>query len=300
VPYSATTYRLLLATPSDIPEDDRAAAFRAVNRWNAIYGKDYGATIMPTHWSDHSTAEHGQRPQESLNKQLVRDADILIALFWHRLGSETGEAESGTVEEIKEAAENGAYVAILRCTRDIPTADLEPDQMTKLEGFLEQNRENSLILEYTDSQELRERVENVLTRAVTESSAGAQAAGTTVAPATSAEPPAQVWPRVERTESPRTDARGRITTDRHWSLVLSNTGKEPAKNVEYRLELEQGANGSLPMDSEQPTPIESLAPGGDVQYPLVMTMGVADQARCVVTWQDSAGEHENTATLRFF
>lgn len=49
MPYSATTYRLLLATPSDIPDDDRSAVFRAVNRWNAIYGKDYGATIMPTH-----------------------------------------------------------------------------------------------------------------------------------------------------------------------------------------------------------------------------------------------------------
>jgi hypothetical protein len=300
MPYSATTYRLLLATPSDIPDDDRSAVFRAVNRWNAIYGKDYGATIMPTHWKDHSAAEHGQRPQKSLNKQLVQDADILIALFWHRLGSDTGEAESGTVEEIEEGASHGAYVAILRCTRDIPTEQLDLDQMAKLEAFLERIRPDSLVLEYEDPQELRERVENILTRAVTESSAAAQAEAATEAPATSAEPPAQVWPRVERRESPKTNSRGRIKTDRRWYLVLSNTGREPAKQVEYRLEVEEGVEGEVPMEPGERRPLEVLAPGTDTEYGLFMHSGVVDQARCVVTWQDSAGEHENTATLRFF
>lgn len=71
-----------------------------------------------------------------LNDQLVGTADIVVALFWHRLGSPTGEAESGTVEEIEEAHDNGAYVAILRCVRDYPGDALDTDQLKQLDAFL--------------------------------------------------------------------------------------------------------------------------------------------------------------------
>jgi len=46
--------------------------------------------------------------------------------------------------------------------------------------------------------------------------------------------------------------------------------------------------------------LESLAPGSEARYTLVLTMGVASQARCVVRWEDLSGEQENIATLRFF
>jgi hypothetical protein len=46
--------------------------------------------------------------------------------------------------------------------------------------------------------------------------------------------------------------------------------------------------------------LESLAPGGEARYPLALFMGAAAQVRCVVSWTDTAGAHENTATLRFF
>jgi hypothetical protein len=47
-------------------------------------------------------------------------------------------------------------------------------------------------------------------------------------------------------------------------------------------------------------PLEILAPTGEAPYVLAMHGGVAPQARCIVTWQDSTGDHENRATLRFF
>lgn len=156
MPYSTISYQLLVSAPGDLPEEDIRAVFDAVARWNVLYGKPQGATVVPTHWSHHSAAEHGTRPQESLNKQLVEGADILVALFWHRLGSPTGEAESGSVEEIEEATARGAHVGVLRCTRAIPASDLDADQASRLKAFLEEIRPKSLILEYEDAVSLRE------------------------------------------------------------------------------------------------------------------------------------------------
>lgn len=304
--YSTTAYQLLVSAPSDLPTDDIRAAFDAVARWNVLYGRPQSATIVPTHWSHHSAAEHGTRPQESLNKQLVEHADILIALFWHRLGSPTGEAESGTVEEIEEASAKGAYVGVLRCTRDIPQGDLDTDQANRLDKFLDEIRPKSLILEYGDAMALREHVDTVLTAAVTKLRTRAEAqVAVTADPgggATESTAPSrgtEVWPRIERSEVVKTDSKGRVKTENRWQLLLSNSGDEPAKQVRYRLEPES-PDDNLPIQTDDSDELEVLAPHTDAAYTLIMHMGVADQARCVVSWQDSAGERENVATLRFF
>jgi hypothetical protein len=265
----------------------------AIGRWNVIYGSQFGGVVVPLHWSRHSAAEHGVRPQESLNKQLVDDADILIALFWHRLGTETGEAESGTVEEIQRATANGAYVAVLKCTRDIPSGGREPQQLARLNEYCASIRQESLMFEYQGSDELRERVDAILNRAISQSSARAEAA-------VNQEPVvAEVWPRIERNESTEADLKGQLRTKRSWHLILTNTGQEPAKEVSYVLE-QENSDDDLPLKANEAGPLEALAPNGEASYNLIMQMGVAPQARCRVRWTDRNGEHENIATLRFF
>ena len=69
--------------------------------------------------------------------------------------------------------------------------------------------------------------------------------------------------------------------------------------MRYRLEAE-GPEDNLPLQTDDPGELEVLAPHTDAAYTLLMHMGVADQARCVVTWEDSVGKRENVATLRFF
>ena len=41
-------------------------------------------------------------PQAVLNHQLVQKSDMLVGMFWTKLGTGTGVAESGTVEEIDQ------------------------------------------------------------------------------------------------------------------------------------------------------------------------------------------------------
>lgn len=293
MPYSSTAYQLLISAPGDVSDDDIGTLMETINRWNAIYGKQFGAVVVPTQWKLHSAAEHGGRPQGSLNAQLVEDADILIALFWSRLGSPTGESESGTVEEIETAHENGAYVAILQCSRDFPR-DVDTEQLKKLREFYSRSQGNSLMLEYDAEADLARHVDTILNRAVTRENSRAEAAV-----ATPSATQADVWPRVDRREDVDSDSRGRIRTRHRWSLVLSNAGMAPARRVRHRLEPEN-EDDMVPMEPEADRELEVLPPGGEASSNLMLVVQTASQVRCVVTWEDDLGEHENRATLRFF
>lgn len=95
--FTTQTYRVLIASPSDLFEE-REAATAAVNEWNAQYSAAEGIVLLPVRWETHATPTTGVRPQAALNKQLVADADILVGMFWTRLGTSTGVADSGTLE----------------------------------------------------------------------------------------------------------------------------------------------------------------------------------------------------------
>lgn len=291
VTYQATVHKLLISAPSDVPSDDRAVVREAVERWNVIYGRQFGAIVAPMHWATHAAAEHGERPQASVNSQLVDDADIVVALFWHRLGSSTGESESGTIEELERAHAKGAHVAILRCGRDIPQS-MDLDQLGRLRKFYEETASRSLMLEYADDADLARHVDTILGRSITQDKARAEQA---IEPSAGR---ADVWPRIESDESVKTDSKGRLKTRRRWRLVLSNPGSEPARDVQYRLEPEAEGD-QVAVDLDESGPLEVLPPGGEAPYPIVLYAGVARQARCIVTWRDSSGEHENQATVRF-
>jgi len=44
----------------------------------------------------------GKPAQEFINEQVLEKADLLIAIFWTRIGTPTSEHASGTVEEIEK------------------------------------------------------------------------------------------------------------------------------------------------------------------------------------------------------
>src|SRR5215469_2313665 len=97
--FSSTTYRVLIASPSDMPEE-RQIATEGINEWNALHASDEGVVLLPVKWETHAMPETGVRPQAAINRQLVAECDLLLGMFWSKLGTSTGVAESGTVEEI--------------------------------------------------------------------------------------------------------------------------------------------------------------------------------------------------------
>lgn len=71
-------------------------ATEVVNEWNAQHAATQSAVLLPVKWETHATPRSGVRPQEAINKQLVRVCDILIGMFWTKLGTSTGAAGDTT------------------------------------------------------------------------------------------------------------------------------------------------------------------------------------------------------------
>jgi hypothetical protein len=99
--YVANVLNVMIASPSDVIQE-RIAIRDAIAEWNTVHALDRKTVLMPVGWETHSVPEMGDRPQAIINKQILKDADLLIAVFWTRIGSPTGASPSGTIEEIEE------------------------------------------------------------------------------------------------------------------------------------------------------------------------------------------------------
>lgn len=101
----------MIASPGDVSEE-RKVAREVILDWNNIHSFSRKIVLMPISWELNTFPSMGERPQEIINAQILNDADILIGIFWTRIGSPTGKAPSGTVEEI-EAHINSRKSAML-------------------------------------------------------------------------------------------------------------------------------------------------------------------------------------------
>jgi len=163
--YSATALEVLIASPSDTTEQ-RLAIREAVIDWNSSNSRYLGVVLLPVMWESHSIPELSGRPQAILNDQIVDAADILIATFWTRIGGSTGEAISGTVEEISRFRADGRPTHIYFC--DMPTTPLDTDttQIEALKKYRDELKSQGLFSSYRSIPDLRFRVRDDLTKRV--------------------------------------------------------------------------------------------------------------------------------------
>jgi hypothetical protein len=92
---TAKVLNVMIASPSDVSQE-RQIARNVIAEWNTVHS-DRKTVLIPVGWETHSVPDTGDRPQAIINGQLLKDADLLIAVFWTRIGSPTGGAPSGTV-----------------------------------------------------------------------------------------------------------------------------------------------------------------------------------------------------------
>jgi Domain of unknown function (DUF4062) len=108
--FQANVFRVLIASPSDV-QAERELIVRVIQEWNDANAVERQVALLPVRWETHTTPELG-RPQEIINRQIVDSCDLLIGVFWTRIGSPTDEAESGTLEEIERVASQGKLVLL--------------------------------------------------------------------------------------------------------------------------------------------------------------------------------------------
>ncbi len=166
--FNASCITLMIASPSDVVQE-RVIARDVANEWNAIHARTRLQVLLPVGWETHAIPAMGDRPQALINEQLLKDADILVAVFWTRLGSSTGKAPSGTVEEIEEHIASCKPVMIY-FSRTLVTRDsVDAEQYAALTEFRKSLQSRGLYQEFDNAADFQGKFSRHLSQTINNS-----------------------------------------------------------------------------------------------------------------------------------
>jgi len=151
----------MIASPGDVSEE-RAAIRSTLHDWNDINSVNSRIVLTPVGWESHSSPELGIRPQELINNRVLKNCDLLIGVFWTRLGSPTGKAQSGTVEEIQEHLAAGKPAMIYFSSKPASPDTFDPEQYLQLKAFKIWCKSQGLIEEFENIDQFRAKLSKQL------------------------------------------------------------------------------------------------------------------------------------------
>lgn len=149
-----TAYDLLISCPSDV-EKYIEVVKECLEGFNTVIGRINNAEIVARHWSTDSYAQSGDKPQELLNQQFVRECDAAVAIFWTRFGTPTDKYGSGTEEEIEEMLSANKQVFMYFVDEPISMSGVDMEQYKKVQGFKEKYKDKGIYFVVKDVEELR-------------------------------------------------------------------------------------------------------------------------------------------------
>lgn len=161
--YTANVYTVMIASPGDV-EAERKLAREVIMEWNSNHSESRKIVLLPLMWEFDTYPQMGDRPQALINKQMVERADVVIAVFGTRLGSNTGVAPSGTVEEINLQFIKRRTVMLYFSNASIDRSRLDLEQYVALEKYKNEVRVTSLYTEFDSSQDFRTKLTNHLAK----------------------------------------------------------------------------------------------------------------------------------------
>lgn len=167
MPLDIKLYRVVIASPRDVSEE-REIIREEIARWNSIHTSGMKMILMAVGWETDATPALQERGQAVINRQLVDTCDLLIGVFWTRLGTPTPQAESGTVEEIERAHNEGKRCIIYFSDRAVSLSTTDQRQYKRLQKYKDELNKTGLTDTYKTLEEFREKVFRHITASVLE------------------------------------------------------------------------------------------------------------------------------------
>ncbi len=155
--YQANVYQVIIASPGDVPRE-RQLAREIVYEWNSINSLDKRICLLPVGWEHNSSPEMGARAQEFINKQVLENSDLLIGIFWTRIGSPTGESISGSVEEIEKHVESGKPAMLYFSNTPVRPDSIDQEQYEELKKFKKDCYDKGLVETFDSIDDLRQKL----------------------------------------------------------------------------------------------------------------------------------------------
>lgn len=158
-----SVYRILISCPSDITEEVKIIKEELENI-NTSLLKKLNIRLETLYWEDDILPEYGNRTQDVINKQIVENADAIIAIFGEKIGSNTGKYKSGTIEEIEEIIKLSKKVFVYFSAKDISRdgIDKSVDEIKKINEFKKEYGSKGIYSIYKDNEEFRKKINSNL------------------------------------------------------------------------------------------------------------------------------------------
>ena len=148
--YQADVISLMIASPGDVAVE-RESVREIIYKWNALHSEERKQVLLPIGWESHSSPKMGDRAQSIINKEVLDRCDILIGIFWTRLGSPTGEFDSGTVEEITRHIQSGKTAMLYFSKASVNYEEVDRKQYDALIEFKNECLKKGLVEIFNNS-----------------------------------------------------------------------------------------------------------------------------------------------------
>jgi hypothetical protein len=153
--YTASVLNIMIAAPSDVSTEVKIA-YEVVHAWNNINAEDKKVVLIPIGWGTHSAPSMDDSAQAIINSQVLAKADLLIAIFWTRLGTETAKFDSGTVEEIEQNISAKKPTLVYFSSKNAPPRLGNTKQFKNLEKFRKNLESRGLYWSFDSETQFRE------------------------------------------------------------------------------------------------------------------------------------------------
>jgi len=283
--FTATAIVVLVASPGDTA-DERAAIQLALSRWNVDRGEREAAVVVPWLYEQHAVPALGSYAQSIINSQAVDRADVVVAFFDSRLGTETPEAVSGTAEEIRRAHEAGKPVHVYFSNEPIPRQRADAEQLAALADFKTALQAIGLLGAYDNPLHLASQVVSAIDFDV-----NAKDWGSTVR---SAKPAGALLKarHDHRREASGTDSKGKIKYRTLANdLVIRNDGELTAEAIHVTVDAMGGT-----VHFEDPEPFD-LTRDSEVAFTLIPLEGSGNLG-VHMQWTEQGESRDFTQTVR--
>lgn len=144
-------FYLMISCPGDVI-NERKLLKDCVEIINSERTDD--AWVELQYWATDTSSDAGMLAQDSINEQIVKDSDGLIAIFNARLGTPVHNYKCGTDEEIALMLDAKKHVSLLFNTK--PQIDLSNpssiEQITKLQEYKKEQSQKAYYREFSDEE----------------------------------------------------------------------------------------------------------------------------------------------------
>jgi hypothetical protein len=134
-----------IASPGDVAAE-REAVVRGLNRWNVRHSD---LILNAVSWESASTPSLGDHPQNILNRDVIERCQLLVAVFWSRLGTPIPNAPSGSAAEIEHFSrvKGTGRVLLYFCIGPLPP-DADAAEAARLREYKAEIGSRGLYSEY--------------------------------------------------------------------------------------------------------------------------------------------------------